>query len=71
MKRFWIMLLAVAMAIVIALPAAAGNPNKPEKPGKPDSSPPSPPACEVTTAFRTVMLPTLVDAGEYTTIGSS
>ena len=32
MRRFWIILLAVAMAIVIALPAAAGNPNKPEKP---------------------------------------
>jgi hypothetical protein len=37
MKRFWIMLLAVAMALVIALPAAtAGNP---DKPGKSDKSP--------------------------------
>ena len=29
MKRFWIMLLAVAMALVIALPAGAGKPVKP------------------------------------------
>ena len=28
MKRFWIMLLAVAMALVIALPAGAGKPNQ-------------------------------------------
>jgi hypothetical protein len=47
MRRFWIILLAVAMAIVIALPAAAVKPDKPEKPGKPDSSPTNPPACEV------------------------
>jgi hypothetical protein len=30
-KRFWIMLVAVAMAIVVALPAGAGKPVKPEK----------------------------------------
>jgi hypothetical protein len=48
-KRFWIIPLAVAMAIVIALPAAAVQPpDKPEKPGKPGSGPTNPPACEVT-----------------------
>jgi hypothetical protein len=48
MRRFWIILLAVAMAIVIALPAAAVKPpDKPEKPGKPGSGPTNPPACVV------------------------
>lgn len=32
MKRTWIMLLAVAMALVIALPAGAVKPDKPDKP---------------------------------------
>ena len=32
MKRFWIMLLAVSAAVVIALPAEAVNPPKPPKP---------------------------------------
>ena len=40
MKRFWIMLLAVAMALVIALPATADKPDKPDKPGKPPTSVP-------------------------------
>jgi hypothetical protein len=40
MKRFWIMLLAIAMALVIALPAGAGKPVKPPKPGKPPTSVP-------------------------------
>jgi hypothetical protein len=39
MKRFWIMLLAVALALVIALPAGAGKPEKPDKPGKPSPDP--------------------------------
>jgi hypothetical protein len=34
MKRFWTMLLVVAMALVMALPAGA-KPDKPDKPGKP------------------------------------
>jgi hypothetical protein len=40
MKRFWITLLAVAMALVIALPAGAVKPVKPpkEKPPKPPTS---------------------------------
>jgi hypothetical protein len=42
MKRFWIPLLAVAMALVIALPAGAGKPpkEKPPKPPKPTTSAP-------------------------------
>ena len=32
MKRFWIMLVAAAMAIAVALPAEAGKPVKPDKP---------------------------------------
>jgi hypothetical protein len=70
MKRFWITLLAVAMAIVIALPAAALKPDKPEKPGKPGSGPTSPPACAVTESFVGVdgVVPLAFDgAGEYTT----
>ena len=40
MRRIWIMLLAVAMALVIALPAGAGKPDKPPKPPKPPTSVP-------------------------------
>jgi hypothetical protein len=40
MKRFWITLLAVAMALVIALPAGAGKPEEPDKPPKPTTSAP-------------------------------
>jgi hypothetical protein len=38
MKRFWITLLAVAMALVIALPAGADKPKKIPKPPKPPTS---------------------------------
>jgi hypothetical protein len=34
-QRTWIILLAVALALVIALPAGAGKPDKPDKPEKP------------------------------------
>ena len=64
MRRFWIILLAVAMAIVIALPAAAVRPDKPEKPGKPGSGPTNPPACEVTKSFSDESLNS-DRAGEY------
>ena len=40
MKRFRIILLAVAMALVIALPAGAGKPGKPDKPPEPSTSVP-------------------------------
>lgn len=65
MRRFWIILLAVAMAIVIALPAAAVRPDKPEKPGKPGSGPTNPPACEVTDPLFSSELPQFLGAGEY------
>jgi hypothetical protein len=40
MRRFWFVLLTVAMALVIALPAGAGKPTKPPKPPKPPASAP-------------------------------
>lgn len=40
MRRIWIILLAIAMALVIALPAGAGKPDKPPKPPKPPTSVP-------------------------------
>lgn len=40
MKRFWITLFAVAMALVIALPAGAGRPPTKDKPPKPTNSAP-------------------------------
>jgi hypothetical protein len=39
-RRIWIMLLAVALALVIALPAGAGKPDKPPKRPKPPTSVP-------------------------------
>jgi hypothetical protein len=47
MKRTWIILLAVAVALAIALPAGAKKPDKPDKPGTGFS----PVACEVDEAF--------------------
>jgi hypothetical protein len=41
MKRFWITLLAVAMALVIALPAGADKPEKIPKLPKPPKPPTS------------------------------
>jgi hypothetical protein len=54
MKRFWIMLLAIAMALVIALPAGAGRPeiNCDKHPDKPEcTSDPEPPAVVVVCEF--------------------
>ena len=48
MRRFWIMLLAVALALVIALPAGAGKPDKPDKPEKPTPEPPTTYAVTIT-----------------------
>lgn len=47
MKRIWIVMLAVAMAAVIAMPAGA---KKPDKPGKPNTGF-KPMACQVDVAF--------------------
>lgn len=38
MRRSWIMLLAVVLALVVALPAGAGKPDNPGKPA-PDPDP--------------------------------
>jgi hypothetical protein len=52
MKRIWIVLLAVAVALAIVLPAGA---KKPDKPGKPDTGF-QPMACEVDDAFSSALV---------------
>jgi len=41
MRRFWTTMLVIAMALVIALPAGAGRPEKPDKPEEPTTEPPT------------------------------